>query len=417
MIRLDEEDFVSSGYNPIFKASLDKLKQESRYRYFVEIERIAGRHPQARWHSPSGPVEVTVWCSNDYLCMGHNPVVQQAMVETVLNQGAGAGGTRNISGTSHQVITLEKEIAVLHDKPAALVFSSGYIANDTSLTTIAGLLPNCKFFSDSLNHASIIQGIRRSGAEKVIFRHNDLNQLESLLKAEDPARPKVIVFESIYSMEGDSSPIAAICDLAERYQALTYLDEVHAVGMYGADGGGLAQRDGIQHRVDIIQGTLGKAFGVMGGYIAASHDICDAVRSHASGFIFTTAIPPAVAAGATASIRYLRDHDEERTAQQRHVAILKSRLIDAGFDVLPGDTHIVPVMIRNAAKASAVCNRLLEEHQIYIQPINYPTVPHGEERLRLTPGPHHDEVLINQLVDALIEVRDYVGKSNLASTA
>lgn len=406
---------MSSGYDAIFKASLDQLKAENRYRYFVEIERLAGHHPKARWHSPAGPVDVTVWCSNDYLCMGHNPEVQQAMADTVLDQGAGAGGTRNISGTSHQVVTLEKEIAGLHAKPAALVFTSGYIANDTSLATLAGLLPGCKIFSDSLNHASIIQGIKRSGADKAIFRHNDLAHLEALLQAEDPGRPKIIVFESVYSMEGDTSPIDAICDLAEKYQALTYLDEVHAVGMYGAEGGGIAQRDGVQHRVDIIQGTLGKAFGVMGGYIAASAPICDAARSHASGFIFTTAMPPALAAGATASIRYLRAHDAERRAQQQHAALLKTKLTEAGFDILPGDTHIVPVMVRDAARATAICNRLLEAHGIYVQPINYPTVPRGEERLRLTPGPRHDEPLINALVEALIEAREFVGTADLAS--
>ena len=407
---------MSSAYDAIFKASLDQLKDENRYRYFVEIERLAGHHPKACWHSPTGPVDVTVWCSNDYLCMGHNPVVQEAMASSSRAHGTGAGGTRNISGTSHQVVALEKEIAALHGKQRALVFTSGYIANDTSLATIANLLPGCKIFSDSLNHASIIQGIRRSGAEKAIFRHNDLDHLEALLRAEDPMRPKIIVFESVYSMEGDTSPIAAICDLAERYHALTYLDEVHAVGMYGAEGGGIAQRDGVQDRLDVIQGTLGKAYGVMGGYIAASDVLCDAVRSHASGFIFTTAMPPALAAAAQASIRYLRRHDEERQAQQRHAAALKSKLTAAGFDILPGDTHIVPVMIRDAARATAISNRLLTEHQIYVQPINYPTVPRGEERLRLTPGPRHDAGLIDAFVDALTEACEYVGQPPLAST-
>ena len=407
---------MSSAYDAIFKASLDQLKDENRYRYFVEIERLAGQHPKARWHSPTGPVDVTVWCSNDYLCMGHNPVVQEAMASSSRAHGTGAGGTRNISGTSHQVVALEKEIAALHGKQRALVFTSGYIANDTSLATIANLLPGCKIFSDSLNHASIIQGIRRSGAEKAIFRHNDLDHLESLLKAEDPMRPKIIVFESVYSMEGDTSPIAAICDLADRYHALTYLDEVHAVGMYGAEGGGIAQRDGVQDRLDVIQGTLGKAYGVMGGYIAASDVLCDAVRIHASGFIFTTAMPPALAAAAQASIRYLRHHDAERQAQQRHAALLKSKLSAAGFDILPGDTHIVPVMIRDAAHATAICNRLLTAHQIYVQPINYPTVPRGQERLRLTPGPRHDEGLIDAFVDALTEACEYVGQPPLAST-
>ena len=407
---------MSSSYDALFKESLDQLKDENRYRYFVEIERQAGQHPQACWHSPTGPVDVTVWCSNDYLCMGQNPVVQEAMASSARDHGTGAGGTRNISGTSHQVVALEQEIAALHGKQRALVFTSGYIANDTSLATIANLLPGCKIFSDSLNHASIIQGIRRSGAEKAIFRHNDLDHLEALLRAEDPMRPKIIVFESVYSMEGDTSPIAAICDLAERYHALTYLDEVHAVGMYGAEGGGIAQRDGVQDRLDVIQGTLGKAYGVMGGYIAASDVLCDAVRSHASGFIFTTAMPPALAAAAQASIRYLRRHDEERQAQQRHAAALKSKLTAAGFDILPGDTHIVPVMIRDAARATAISNRLLTEHQIYVQPINYPTVPRGEERLRLTPGPRHDEGLIDAFVDALTEACEYVGQPPLAST-
>ena len=406
-----------SSYDAIFEASLDKLKDENRYRYFVEIERKAGRHPLAVWHSPSGPKDVTVWCSNDYLCMGHKSDVVDAMATAVREHGSGAGGTRNISGTSHQVVTLEKEIADLHNKQKGLVFTSGYIANDTSLSTLARLMPGCKIFSDSLNHASIIEGIRRSGAEKAIFRHNDIEHLEELLKAEDPFRPKIIVFESVYSMEGDTSPIEAMCDLAERYHALTYLDEVHAVGMYGPQGGGIAQRDGVQDRVDIIQGTLGKAYGVMGGYIASTNNICDAIRSHASGFIFTTAMPPALAAAATASIRYLRHHEGERLAQQAHAALLKAKLKDAGFDILPGDTHIVPLMIRDAGMATAICNRLLEAHSIYVQPINYPTVPKGEERLRLTPGPRHDAKLIDALVDALVEARDFVTQLPMASNA
>ena len=362
---------------------------------------MAGRHPVARWHAPHGPQDVIVWCSNDYLGMGQKDVVTDAMAHAVKTQGAGAGGTRNISGTTQPLVALEHELADLHGKERALIFTSGYVANEASISTLAKLLPNVKIFSDSMNHASIISGIRNSNADKVIFRHNDTTHLEELLAAEPLDRPKLIVFESVYSMDGDTGPIAEICDLAEKYNAITYLDEVHAVGMYGAEGGGMAQERGLQDRVDVIQGTFGKAVGVMGGYIASSDKLCDAVRSYGSGFIFTTAIPPGLAAGVLASIKHLRQSDVERKGQQKNVALLKNLLIEAGFEILPGDTHIVPVMIRDAGLCLTVTSHLLEHHQMYIQPINHPTVPKGTERLRITPGPLHTEQMIYDLVESL----------------
>jgi len=392
-----------TGYNKQLSDSLDALRRENRYRYFVEIERIAGRHPVACWHAPDGPRDVIMWCSNDYLGMGHNPVVTEAMAQAVLSQGAGAGGTRNISGTTQPLVELEGELADLHGKERALLFTSGYVANEASISTLVRLLGNCKVFSDEMNHASIISGIRNSRADKVIFRHNDIAHLEELLQAEPLERPKLIVFESVYSMDGDTGRIAEIAALAKRYNAMTYLDEVHAVGMYGHQGGGVAERDGVAGDIDIIQGTLGKAFGVMGGYIASSDVICDAIRSHGSGFIFTTALPPGIAAGALASIRYLRENPSERELQKERVALLKALLEKKGFDVLPGNTHIVPVMINDPALCLAISARLLEKHGMYIQPINYPTVAKGTERLRITPGPLHSEVMIHQLVDALQE--------------
>jgi len=392
---------LTSRYDDIFAESLEALKAENRYRYFVEIERLAGRHPVARWHAPDGPRDVIVWCSNDYLGMGQKDVVTDAMAHAVKTQGAGAGGTRNISGTTQPLVALERELADLHGKERALIFTSGYVANEASISTLAKLLPNVKIFSDSMNHASIISGIRNSNAEKVIFRHNDVAHLEELLAAEPLERPKLIVFESVYSMDGDTGPIGPICDLAEKYNAITYLDEVHAVGMYGAEGGGMAQERGLQDRVDVIQGTFGKAVGVMGGYIASSDKLCDAIRSFGSGFIFTTALPPGIAAGVLASIRYLRANSAEREGQQRNVALLKELLVEAGFEILPGDTHIVPVMLRDPGLCLAVTSHLLDKHNMYIQPINYPTVAKGTERLRITPGPLHTEAMIRDLVDAL----------------
>ena len=392
---------MTSRYDDIFAESLDALKAENRYRYFVEIERLAGRHPVARWHAPDGPRDVIVWCSNDYLGMGQKDVVTDAMAHAVKTQGAGAGGTRNISGTTQPLVALERELADLHGKERALIFTSGYVANEASISTLAKLLPNVKIFSDSMNHASIISGIRNSNAEKVVFRHNDVEHLEELLAAEPLERPKLIVFESVYSMDGDTGPIGPICDLAEKYNAITYLDEVHAVGMYGAEGGGMAQERGLQDRVDVIQGTFGKAVGVMGGYIASSDKLCDAIRSFGSGFIFTTALPPGIAAGVLSSIRYLRKNSAEREGQQRNVALLKELLLEAGFEILPGDTHIVPVMLRDPGLCLAVTSHLLDKHNMYIQPINYPTVAKGTERLRITPGPLHTEAMIRDLVEAL----------------
>ena len=392
---------VTSKYDDIFNASLEKLKAENRYRYFAELERVAGKHPIATWHAPEGPRDVVVWCSNDYLGMGQKDVVTDAMAHAVKTQGAGAGGTRNISGTTQPLVALERELADLHQKERALIFTSGYVANEAAISTLITLLGDVKVFSDAMNHASIISGIRYSKADKTIFRHNDVAHLEELLAAEPLERCKLIIFESVYSMDGDTGPIAEICALAEKYNALTYLDEVHAVGMYGAEGGGVAQREGLSHRVDVIQGTFGKAFGVMGGYIASSDALCDAVRSNGSGFIFTTAMPPGLAAGARASVRYLRTSAVEREGQQRNVALLKRLLIEEGFDVLEGDTHIIPVMVKDPALCLAITNHLLEHHGMYIQPINYPTVPKGTERLRITPGPLHTEEMIRRLVDAM----------------
>ncbi len=408
---------MTSRYDDIFAQSLDDLKSENRYRYFVEIERVAGTHPIATWHAPGGPRDVIIWCSNDYLGMGQKDIVTDAMAHAVKTQGAGAGGTRNISGTTQPLVALERELADLHGKQRALIFTSGYVANEAAISTLVKLLGDVKVFSDSMNHASIISGIRNSNADKVIFRHNDLAHLEELLAAEPYDRRKLIIFESVYSMDGDTGPIAAICDLAEKYNALTYLDEVHAVGMYGAEGGGVAQREGVAHRVDVIQGTFGKAYGVMGGYIASSDALCDAVRSNGSGFIFTTAIPPGLAAGALASIRYLRQSNFEREGQRKNVAFMKGLLKEAGFDVLEGDTHIIPVMVRDPGLCLAITNHLLEKHGMYIQPINYPTVPKGSERLRITPGPLHTEDMIIRLVDALKDAFSacaVAGKSRIA---
>jgi 5-aminolevulinate synthase len=390
-------------YQNFFTSALERLQVERRYRVFADIERLAGRYPQAIWHSPEGPCPITVWCSNDYLGMGQNRDVTRAMVEAAWRLGTGAGGTRNISGNSNPIVALEAELADLHGKEAALVFTSGYVSNQTGISTLAKLIPNCLILSDALNHNSMIEGVRQSGCDKAIFRHNDLVHLEELLQAAGD-RPKLIVFESVYSMDGDISPVHAICDLAERYGAMTYIDEVHAVGMYGPRGAGIAEREGAMHRIDVIEGTLGKAFGVMGGYLTGTRAVMDAIRSFAPGFIFTTALPPAVAAAATASIRHLKESSTERQQQQRQVARTKAVLSGVGLPVLDTVTHIVPVMVGDAEACKAASDRLLNKHGIYIQPINYPTVPRGTERLRITPGPFHSNAHIDALAAALVEV-------------
>ena len=391
------------NYEDFFSGALNKLYQERRYRVFADLERVVGRFPYAIWHSPSGPREIVMWCSNDYLAMSQHPKVVGAMVDTARRMGTGAGGTRNIAGTSHPLVELEQELADLHRKEAALVFTSGYVSNETGISTIAQLLPNCLILSDALNHNSMIEGVRRAGCAKQIFRHNDLNHLESLLK-EAGGRPKLIVFESIYSMDGDIAPIKDICDLAQKYNALTYLDEVHAVGMYGRRGGGVSEREGVMTRVDIIEGTLAKAFGCLGGYIAASKTLCDAVRSYAPGFIFTTALPPALCAAACASIHHLKNSQTERNRHQKSAARTKATLAAAGLPVMPSATHIVPVAVGDPEKCKAASDLLLVQHGIYIQPINYPTVPRGTERLRITPSPNHDHVLVDRLVAAMVDV-------------
>ena len=402
-------------YKSIFKEQVNRLKTENRYRLFAELERKAGAHPRAIWHSDAGPREVIIWCSNDYLGMGQSKKSIQAMTESAMNNGTGAGGTRNISGTSHAIVALETELALLHRKERALVFTSGYVANEASISAISGLLDNPVIFSDSMNHASIISGIRYGGAEKIIFRHNDVEHLETLLKAQPYERHKVIIFESVYSMDGDVSPIEKIIYLARKYNAMTYLDEVHAVGMYGSEGGGVAQQEGLESEIDILQGTLGKAFGTMGGYIAASDAICDAVRGYGSGFIFTTAMPPPLASAALASVQHLRQSQMERNAQQRQSRRLKKRLREYGMPFLTGNTHIVPVMVGDAAKCSQISHMLLDKFGFYIQPINFPTVPKGTERLRITPGPLHSNEMIDDLVVALSKVFNEVNPPSVAS--
>ncbi len=389
-------------YSTAVETAIDKLHEEGRYRTFIDIERRRGNFPHAIWRRPDGSEqEITVWCGNDYLGMGQHPAVLEAMHEALEATGAGSGGTRNISGTTVYHKRLEAELADLHRKEAALVFTSAYIANDATLSTLPKLLPGLIIYSDALNHASMIEGVRRNGGAKRIFRHNDVEHLRELLAADDPAAPKLIAFESIYSMDGDFGPIEAICDLADEFDALTYIDEVHAVGMYGPRGAGVAERDGLMGRLDIINGTLAKAYGVMGGYIAASAKMCDAIRSYAPGFIFTTSLPPAIAAGAAASVRHLKTDQERRDKQQLHARILKMRLMAMGLPIIDHGSHIVPVIVGDPVHTKQLSDMLLEDFGIYVQPINFPTVPRGTERLRFTPSPVHSPEMLDGLVRAM----------------
>ena len=404
-------------YEKYFEGSLDELHEEGRYRYFADLERQNGAFPRATHHRRDGgsPHDVTVWCSNDYLGMGQNPKVITAMHEALDKCGAGSGGTRNISGTNHYHVKLERELADLHGKQSALLFTSGYVSNWAALSTLGAQLPNCLILSDAWNHASMIEGIRHSRAEKVLFKHNDPEDLNRILSDVDPDRPKMIVFESVYSMDGDIAPIDEICDVADAHGAITYLDEVHAVGMYGPRGAGIAEREGIMDRVTVIEGTLAKAFGVVGGYITSSTALCDFVRSHASGFIFTTALPPAVAAGARESIKHLKNSNVERETQRLRVAQLRAELDKAGIPHLPNESHIVPVMVGDATLCRAISDRLMDEYAVYVQPINYPTVPRGTERLRFTPNPSHSEADVAHLVSSLSEIWSQLGVKRVAA--
>ncbi|BBE74180.1 5-aminolevulinate synthase [Oharaeibacter diazotrophicus] len=396
-------------YDTFFDDAVRALQAEKRYRVFADLERIAGRFPVALWRREGDTREITVWCSNDYLGMGQHPSVIGAMCEAAQRMGAGAGGTRNISGTNHPLVELEAELADLHGKEAALIFTSGYISNEAAISTIAKLLPDCLILSDQLNHASMIHGVRSSGVAKQVWRHNDLGHLEDLLKAAGRERAKLVVFESVYSMDGDVAPIEAIADLADKYNAFTYIDEVHAVGMYGPRGAGICERDGVMDRIDVIEGTLAKGFGVMGGYVTGKAAVVDSVRSYAPGFIFTTALPPGLCAAATASIRHLKQSSVEREAHQRQSARTKAVLKARGLPVMPSETHIVPLLVGNPDLCKQATDILLEKHGIYIQPINYPTVPRGTERLRITPTPFHHDGLIDHLAEALVDVWQTLG--------
>ena len=402
-------------YEAAFSGAIADLHAEGRYRVFIDILRTKGEFPQARCYSAAtDPQDITVWCSNDYLGMGQHPDVIAAMEEALHSVGAGSGGTRNIGGNTHYHVELEAELADLHGKQAALLFTSGYISNEATLSTLAKVLPGCIIFSDEMNHASMIAGIRGGGGEKHIFRHNDLAHLEELLRHAPADAPKLIAFESVYSMDGDVAPIAALCDLADKYHAITYLDEVHAVGMYGARGGGMSERDGVADRVTIIEGTLGKAFGLMGGYIAADQNLVDVIRSYAPGFIFTTSLSPVVVAGALASVRHLKASSDERLAQQAAALMLKQIFEAAGLPVMPSITHIVPLMVGDPVKAKRISDMLLNTYGCYVQPINYPTVPRGTERLRFTPGPHHSEAMMIELTRALLEIWGPLGRKQAA---
>ena len=391
-------------YDRIFKSAIERLHEEGRYRVFIDILRTKGSFPNALCFGGNGPKPITVWCSNDYLGMGQHENVVSAMEQALREVGAGSGGTRNISGNTHYHTELEAELASLHGKEGALLFTSGYVSNEAALSTLGKLLPGCIIFSDELNHASMIAGIKNSGCEKRVFRHNDLEHLEELLSEADRDAPKLIAFESVYSMDGDIAPIGAICDLADKYHALTYLDEVHAVGMYGDCGGGVSEREGVAHRLTLIEGTLGKAFGVMGGYIAADKTIVDCIRSFAPGFIFTTSLSPVLVAGALASVRHLKASAEEREAQQQSAATLKAKFTAAGLPLMPSVTHIVPLLVGCPVKAKRISDILLAEYGLYVQPINFPTVPRGTERLRFTPGPTHSAEMMDALTEALVEI-------------
>ena len=402
------------NYNEFFASKVEALKTEGRYRVFADLERNAGKFPTAKNYHDSKVSDVTVWCSNDYLGMGQNPIVMDAMHQAIKKCGAGAGGTRNISGTNHYHVLLERELAQLHKKESGLIFTSGYVANLTTLSTVGQMLPDCVIISDALNHNSMIAGIRHSRSQKVIFKHNDISDLEQKLKKVKLNQPKIIAFESVYSMDGDVAPIKEICDLAEKYNALTFLDEVHAVGLYGKHGAGVAERDGLMDRIDIIQGTLAKGFGVVGGYITGSESLCDFIRSYGDGFIFSSSMPPAVAAGCLASVKYVREHNELREQHQERAATLKLLLREAGIPIMTTETHIVPVIVGDPILCKQASDELMYNHGIYVQPINYPTVPRGTERLRFTPTPLHNDDLMVHLVTALKKVWGQLGLKQAA---